>query len=219
MNLVKFQVWCDTESKYEYIWLPETDPAPSVCPANNTHSIDATKNSIVESVKSDEVKVINKPIVASEKTSNYSKTHISHNFCDDSTWEVPGDSSWTLEAPTGQKYIIVKAEVQFSHDVKLATMTTPNEFYYDFWAGGAKIDSESHLINSIGKIFDLGNRHYTMNATVDGIGGMTTVEFDYSDLIVLESSMLKKIILSLKDDNKMDGTHCTVSFVVRPEAE
>ena len=47
-----YKVWCDTDSQWEYIW---SEVTPTVCPANNGHTIDSSKIVIVDIIKEEEV--------------------------------------------------------------------------------------------------------------------------------------------------------------------
>lgn len=51
----RYRVFCTTESQYIYDW---NDKAPTSCPNNNTHSIDTDSISIVDSVRSQSVNII-----------------------------------------------------------------------------------------------------------------------------------------------------------------
>ena len=42
-KLVKYRIFCNTDSKYEFIWLESNDPVPTTCPTNTAHTIDDTK--------------------------------------------------------------------------------------------------------------------------------------------------------------------------------
>ena len=46
----KYRVWCDTDSKWEYMWAETT---PTKCPTNTAHSIDSAKITIVDKVTED----------------------------------------------------------------------------------------------------------------------------------------------------------------------
>lgn len=46
----KWRVWCDTESTWVEIWNPVE---PTTCPNNNSHSIDTSKTSIIDTIKQD----------------------------------------------------------------------------------------------------------------------------------------------------------------------
>lgn len=154
------------------------------------------------------------PKVAVIKPDGTSKTYISHNFCDNTTWPATNDSVWVFGPSAGKRMIIMKAEVQFSHDVALGSQTPAGEMYFDIFAGGVKIPSESRVFASIGDVFSLGNAHYTMSEAVDDIPtGITTVVFDYADSITLESDVAMEIRISTKNNVPMGGTFCTVSLV------
>ena len=57
MSLVsKYRVWCETEGKYVYTWSEEE---PTVCPNNNTHTIDTDLTSVEEETNTDQVELIN----------------------------------------------------------------------------------------------------------------------------------------------------------------
>lgn len=152
--------------------------------------------------------------IAVVKPDGNSSTLISHNFCDSSSWENSSDSEWSFAPESGERLKVLKAEVQFSHDIEMKTQTTPGELTLQVFAGGSAVDTR--VFKSLADVFDLGNKHYSMNESVDGIPGMTTVVFDYADSIVLYSSLGMEIKLSLKNHAPLGGTHCSISFVVDP---
>jgi len=158
------------------------------------------------------------PKIAMVKPDGDSKTLISHNFCDKTTWADPNDSTWTVEPPSGFRYLLQKAEVQFSHDVQLETLATPGEMHSEIFYQGASLPDHHKIFKSIMDVFDLGNKHHTMNATVDGVPGVTTVVFDYTDSIVLESAAQMKMVFSTLNNLELGGKHCSVSVVATPEA-
>jgi hypothetical protein len=43
----KWQIWCNTDNKWEEVW---SEFEPNTCPVNNTHSIDVSKISIIDTV-------------------------------------------------------------------------------------------------------------------------------------------------------------------------
>ena len=44
----KWRIRCLTDNTYEYVWLPDGDPAPTTCPTNTAHSVNAPSAAIVE---------------------------------------------------------------------------------------------------------------------------------------------------------------------------
>ena len=151
--------------------------------------------------------------IAITKPDGNAKTYISHNFCDSSTWNAHDDSTWCLVAPAGKLFKVLKAEVQFSHDVQMGSHVPPRQMKLDVMAGGAPVPDESKVFNSITDVFDLGNKHYSMDATVDGVGGMTTVVFDYANVILLRSSWGMSMNFYTADHTELGGSHCSVSLV------
>ena len=79
--------------------------------------------------------------------------------------------------------------------------------------GGRPDPSESKQFKSISDVFDLGNKHYSMNVTVDGVPGMTTVVFDYTTIIKLYSSYGMSMDFYIGDHSELAGTHCSVSLI------
>jgi hypothetical protein len=59
MKVNKFRIFCVTDNKYEYVWLEDGEAAPSFCPVNSSHTIDANSISIVQSVSEDVYSVEN----------------------------------------------------------------------------------------------------------------------------------------------------------------
>ena len=45
---MQYRVLCVTDSKYEFIWLEDGDPVPSVCPVNTNHTIDSDRINIIQ---------------------------------------------------------------------------------------------------------------------------------------------------------------------------
>jgi hypothetical protein len=151
--------------------------------------------------------------IAITKPDGNAKTFISHNFCDNTTWPSTNDSKWVLAPPTGKMYKVLKAEVQFSHDVQMGSHSQPKTMALDVMAGGYAVPDESKLFRSITDVFDLGNKHYSMNVTVDGVPGMTTVVFDYANTIILKSSWAMSMDFYSLDNTEFGGSHCSVSLI------
>jgi hypothetical protein len=53
-TIYQYRVFCTTDSKYEYVW---GENAPTTCPSNTAHSIDASSITIVDKVDKTEVKI------------------------------------------------------------------------------------------------------------------------------------------------------------------
>jgi hypothetical protein len=58
MALYKYRVWCNTDSKYEYIWLEDTEAAPTTCPTDTNHVIDSAKTSVETVTATTQVEVV-----------------------------------------------------------------------------------------------------------------------------------------------------------------
>lgn len=58
-----YKIWCNTDSKYEYVW---SDDEPTVCPVNNAHSVDTSSVSIENQVSTTRVKIIEENIPTGE---------------------------------------------------------------------------------------------------------------------------------------------------------
>jgi len=173
-------------------------------------------------------------------------TIISHDWTNKHSWPSTDNSLWVIEPQSQTKQVrLVKSEVQFSHDVILgAKVPTPGEFYFDLWFYNPAFDPGSAVtpdnplyvpgetpgenplrflykrtvFGSIRQVFDFGNDHYTMMASVDGINaGVTTVRFNYDQTILLRGDLGAQIRFSLKDHSPMLGDYCTVSVVIREE--
>ena len=44
----KYRVWCTTEAAYQYTWRDDVQGAPSLCPNDSAHTLDASKTAVVE---------------------------------------------------------------------------------------------------------------------------------------------------------------------------
>lgn len=51
-NLYKYQIYCETDSKWEYVW---RDSPPSICPVNNNHTVNSDTVSVVESINKNDI--------------------------------------------------------------------------------------------------------------------------------------------------------------------
>ncbi len=56
-NLYKYRVYCEDDSKYEFIWLSENDPTPTTCPTNTSHTITTSLTTIIETRDHSEVTI------------------------------------------------------------------------------------------------------------------------------------------------------------------
>lgn len=59
-KLLKYRVYCNTEDKYEYIW---NDTTPLVCPSNSAHNIDTNTITIVDTLETNSVNIIQESII------------------------------------------------------------------------------------------------------------------------------------------------------------
>ena len=84
MKLNKYRIKCTTDNKYEYQW---SDVEPTICPVDTGHTIDGDQTTIIESLsgtpKQDTDGV---QLTAPAPRLGSSKTLITHNFCNPSTW-------------------------------------------------------------------------------------------------------------------------------------
>lgn len=198
-------------------------------------AINYLKNNIPPSVK------ITNTVITDKGESSFD-TIITHDWTDNTTWTATDDSLWQIEPSASTKQVeVTKAELQFTHDVKVASLTTPTELYFDIWVYNPLYDSgqstgaddptfvpgvssgnplrflhKRTVFASLRDVFNYGNEHFTMPNAVDGeTSGVTTVQFNYDQKIVLRGSQGAQLRLSTKNDIAMDGGFCTVSFVIR----
>jgi len=179
----------------------------------------------------------NKLNTVSNKGNGDFETYLTHDFTDTSSWPAVDDSVFVLEPPASTIYRLDKAEVQFTHDIAMSGVT---ELYFDVWAYnplvdlGSAIDAddptfvpgvssgnplrflvERQTYKSIKDVLNKGNEHFTIPYALDGMShGMTTVQFNYPKWIELKSSQGAQVRVSTKDDDKMNGEFCTISFLV-----
>lgn len=90
-EVYKYQVWCDTDSKYETVWAEEK---PTTCPANDGHTIDQSKTTIIDQVANTDVEISNASFTATSKhmlvevapREGIGLNFYTPNFCDRTTW-------------------------------------------------------------------------------------------------------------------------------------
>jgi hypothetical protein len=56
-KLLRYRVWCNNSSKFEFVWLAEEDGLPTKCPTDTAHVIDTIKTSIVETVEDNVIEI------------------------------------------------------------------------------------------------------------------------------------------------------------------
>lgn len=56
-TVLKYRIWCNTDSRWEYVLLEEGAAEPTKCPVDTSHSIDTNKTSIVDRIEEDTVTV------------------------------------------------------------------------------------------------------------------------------------------------------------------
>jgi hypothetical protein len=90
MNINQYKVWCDTDSKWEYVWLEDT---PTVCPFNAGHAIDTGKTAIMQSTQTTQVELTNVGTTTSEHLKvevepreGTGLNYYTPNLCDNTTW-------------------------------------------------------------------------------------------------------------------------------------
>ena len=161
-------------------------------------------------------------IISIQKPIGDFQTFITHNFCDNSTWESSEDSSWDLIPGEGELYMVEKAEVQFEHDVNISSNS--NELYLEYhaWVGGGSTSVvHSITFNHIRKIFEYGNTHYHSPSLPEMPTGLSTVVFDYASKLLFFGSetpgSLAFLRIKTKDNNEIFGSYASVGFVVNTE--
>ena len=84
-----YRVWCNTEGAYVYTW---NTIEPTVCPNNNTHSIDTALTVILETISE-------KKVIAKENSDGYFETtHVEMNIPSGTPGDVsPNDVTWPMD--------------------------------------------------------------------------------------------------------------------------
>lgn len=207
------------------------------------YSSDFSSNSTQTTLATVEHVVVDNEIAVDKGIHSFD-TLISHDWTDKTTWSALDNSEWLVEPSASTKRILLtKAEVQFTHDVKIQTMTPPREFYFDIWVYNPLFDVgqaptaddpdfmpgvssgnplrfkyQRYTYASLRDVFNFGNDHFTMGYAVDGMtAGITTVQFNYDQHVELRGDQGAQARFSMKDNLEMGGDFCTVSVVVRED--
>ncbi len=69
-KVIKYRVYCETDSKNEEVLLEESAGAPIACPVDPAHTIDTEETTIIDEISADEVEITNKILIEEEDTSN-----------------------------------------------------------------------------------------------------------------------------------------------------
>lgn len=88
MDINKYRVWCNTDSKYEYVW---SETVPTTCPIDTGHSIDTAKTVVVERIsESGKYNADGEQIIdityPKGKTGTKGSSIVTHDFSDRTTW-------------------------------------------------------------------------------------------------------------------------------------
>lgn len=113
--LYKFRVYCKTTNSWEHVW---SAVAPTACPKNNTHEIDATSVTVTETRRSHEV-VIN----------DVNPATMGYFMCEGKLFDIPATATTTLTFSYPFPIAVHRAHVypsaQNSGDV-LSVIVAPN---------------------------------------------------------------------------------------------
>lgn len=60
-TVLEWRVWCSTESAWKSVYLPDTEPEPTTCPTDTSHSVDVALTSQKPYLKSNDVELANVP--------------------------------------------------------------------------------------------------------------------------------------------------------------
>lgn len=164
------------------------------------------------------------PIVSLQDLEGDFNTYVSHNLCDNTTWSATNNSLWALAPTAGNVMYLKKAEVQFTHDVKLKDVTT---LYFDTYAynpldlpNKVLVDRVSYA--SLKNVFERGNEHFHAPGFASAgelTSGLTTVQFNYPRSLPLKSSQGVEVRLSTEGHTEVIGEYCTVAFTCMEEVE
>lgn len=163
------------------------------------------------------------PLMAQEKACGDFSTVVSHNLCDKNTWEISTtDSTWQISPSAGERLDIVKAEVQFQHDLNLSDAGNVCELYLDYYvwhpvSPGTPVLGQRITFKTAKDIFELGNQHFHAPSLPEISSGLSTVVFDYAHKLNFYGDetygKLAYLEMSLKDHTEPTGTYATVGFV------
>ena len=71
-TILKYRIYCTTDSVYRYWFLPDTSAAPTTCPDNTAHSIDSAQTAIIDTITQETVGVnLKKDIFSNLVVSQY----------------------------------------------------------------------------------------------------------------------------------------------------
>lgn len=57
-TVFKYQIYCETEEAWKFVWAAEGEPEPDKCPTNTAHTVNLDSRAIAETVKSQDVEII-----------------------------------------------------------------------------------------------------------------------------------------------------------------
>lgn len=168
------------------------------------------------------------PTVQTDKSEGDFDTVVTHNICDKTTW-VAGttDSTWTLTPAAGEKLKVIKAEVQYIHDLHLADTGNASELHLNYYvwhpiSPGTPVLGKSIVFDTKHKIYELGNEHYHSPDQPGISGGLSTVVFSYAHKLIFYGDethgQLAYLEIKMKDHVEPTGSYATVGFVTETEA-
>lgn len=152
-------------------------------------------------------------------------------------YSIPGSSTWTLEPPSGYKYTVTSAELDFSTDCAMSKV------HFDVWAYNPYYDSQqsTDADDPTWKPGDSGNplrflyfrKTYKNYKDILKVGnsvqvipvlsGLTEnvlrVEFNYGKSIPLLNSSGMQLRITIADETPFVGEWGTITLYIEPEAE
>lgn len=156
-----------------------------------------------------------RPLVAIEKSTGTFQTVVSHNWCDNTTWEISTtDSTWDIAPGTGEIIDVLRAEIQFEHDLSMSS--TVNLKYYA-WVGGTPTVIRTISFAHTRDLFNYANEHYHSPSLPQITNGLSTLVFAYAHKLKLYGDdcpgKLAKLEVSIDDHTQLTGSWATIGFV------
>lgn len=152
-TLNKYKIYCNTDNKWEYIWLDSSNTYPTKCPTNTAHNVDLSSIAIIDEVSTNHVVVKEESIPTG---GNFAATTIKVNATANTT--SYSEISWPFPVTALSSEWVTKAE----HEGDITSMSVGQDTVIGALAGVISTSSVWSAQNYVaGDVVTYDGRVYT----------------------------------------------------------
>ncbi|MBA42965.1 MAG: hypothetical protein CMF62_03015 [Magnetococcales bacterium] len=174
LKLHKYKIFCNTDNRYEYIWLLSDEDPPSSCPVDRTHTINLNNITIIETQDNNTLKV------KEESISTGGRYRLDSHSCSCPPGESTHDISYNYPL-NAVEFTLNLAEHNNDDTVTaiVGPQTTVTRITQDVTLGDKIITVDDSTLLELGLIFYLDD-----GTNLDNLGQITNIN---SNLITVQN--------------------------------